>query len=413
MIKQLRFRILFRRAASLLILAAGASASTATVVTDFALFGDRQVTIGGSVGGANNDVGPIGSNGLVQITNNGNVTSVSGGGMFSIGGSPDVFGNVRFNGDATFGNNALVVGDVDSGGNVKFGGSADVTGNIRAAGDIQFGNNANVVGNIDAGADGKFGGSNVITGNLTLGGTITMGSPSVSGTTTQNGSPAAPIAFVPVAVPSASTYSPGGASHTVGSNSSISLAPGAYNNIKLGGSGDLILTMPGEYQLNSLTMGGSGKLFLDLDAGPFKIFVADFVNIGGSLKFWDLSSNTVLDAFAGSLPTSDAALGAQLYLEVGGNFQAGNNSEWFGTIFAPDGDVTFNGSADVAGALRAGNQNADASGGTIHFTNNALLAHVEFIQAIPELPSAALWTALTGLCAGAACWRRVRYRRTY
>jgi hypothetical protein len=408
MIRRLRLCTLLRRAASLVVLAACASPAVATVVADFAMFGDRQVTVGGSIGGANNLVGPIGSNGLVQIANNGNVTSVSGGGMFSMGGSPDVFGNVRFNGDATFGDNALVVGDVDSGGAVKFGGSANVTGNIRAAGDVQFGNNGVVTGNVDAGGNGKFGSNNGISGNLTLGGTITMGSPTVGGATSQNGSPAAPAAFSPVTVPGESGFSPGAVSHSVGSNSSITLAPGAYNNITLGGSSDLILTTPGEYQFNSLTMGGSGKLFLDLDAGVFTIFVADFVSIGTSLKFWDLSSNTVRDAFSGSTPTSDAALGGKLYLEVGGNFQAGNNSEWFGTIFAPDGDISFNGSADVAGALYAGNQNADASGGTVNFTDNALVAHFGFIQAVPELQSAALWTALTGLYAGLAGWRRVR-----
>jgi len=89
-----------------------------------------------------------------------------------------------------------------------------------------------------------------------------------------------------VTVPGASSYSAGIVDHTVGSNSSISLSPGAYRNITLGGSGDLFLTAPGEYRLNSLTMGGSGKLLLDLDAGLYTILVVDFVNIGGSLKFW-------------------------------------------------------------------------------------------------------------------------------
>jgi hypothetical protein len=113
------------------------------------------------------------------------------------------------------------------------------------------------------------------------------------------------------------------------------------------------------------------------------------------------------------LPTIDAALGAHLYLEVGGNFSAGNNAEWFGTIFAPDGDISFNGSADVAGALYAGNQNGDADGGSIHITNNALLAEFEFdmlppqfTQSIPEVPGAALWVALSGLYASLICGRR-------
>jgi hypothetical protein len=406
----------FRLVGSLVVLAAGAAESTAGVVTDFALFGARQVTVGGSVGGANNDVGPIGSNGGVAITNNGNTTSVSGGGMFSIGGSPDVFGDVTVNGDAIFGSNAEVVGNVNSGGRVEFGQSANVTGNIRAAGEVKFGKDSDVTGNVDAGGNGNFGNNNSITGNLTLGGTITMGSPSVSGTTTQNGSPAAPTAYTPASVPGGSTYTPGAVSHSVGNNSSITLAPGNYNNITLGGSSDLILSAAGTYHLNSVTWGSNGKLFVDLDAGSYQIFVADFVTIGGSLKFWDLSSNTLLDPFVSGSPTLQAALGEHLFLEVGGDFQAGNNSEWFGTIFAPDGDIRFNGSADVAGALYAGNENGDGVGGTVHFTNNALVALYPSdvlppqFSAVPEA-SALVFVGLTGAISGAVVALRRGWRR--
>jgi hypothetical protein len=56
-----------------------------------------------------------------------------------------------------------------------------------------------------------------------------------------------------------------------------------------------------------------------------------------------------------------------VYAETGGNWTTGNNAEWFGTIYAPEGNVGV-GSFDLIGAMYAG--------GNITFGNTS---NVEFI----------------------------------
>lgn len=49
-------------------------------------------------------------------------------------------------------------------------------------------------------------------------------------------------------------------------------------------------------------------------------------------------------------------LAQNLYFEVGGSFTAGNNADWFGTIFAPNNKIFFGSNADIASALYSGDQ---------------------------------------------------------
>lgn len=398
----------------------GASTSTQASIelNNYGIFGHTSVDIAANL---NNDsakagAGPIGSNGStivwdVEVGSGSFTLAIASGGSFKIaangtiyddvvvtgnaefGSGSDVQANVDVGGNLSFASNSVVVGNVVVGGNAQFGSGGKVTGNISAVGtgtfdsnnqvignvvtgsNVSFGSgnsvNPTVTGNVDAGGNATFASNNEVGGNLTVGGSvINPGNVVVGGTTTTGGgppapaTPATPATYVPVAVPGASTFAqdPSSAADLAIPSGGTSLSPGAVvGDLTAAANRVLKLLAPGDYYFNSIDLGSGFDLWLDLAAGMYNIFVAGDVDIAANMEVFDILGNKLN-------PLTQGALGKNLFLETHGDFEVGSGSDWFGTVFAPDGDIRFDANARIAGALWAGNEDGSSpanSGGTV------------------------------------------------
>lgn len=314
------------------------SHTLADQITDYVIFGNGNVSLGAT------DVlsGKVGSNADVSIGNGGTLQNVTGGGNFT-GGNIDVTGNIGFNGNVTVGNNGQVAGNIVSGGNVVIGGNADVVGSVTA------------------------------TGTITLGALATAGS--------QNAGAGSQTPFSPVTIPTGSVFAAGGANVAKANNQpAFALAAGSYGSLNLGG-GNVLNLSGGDYYFSSITIGNNTDLRINAPTG-IRIFVSGDVSLG-SIDF-------ILD---GGTTASD------IYIETSQDWSSGNNSQVFGTIFAPGGDITF-GSTDLTGAAY--------SGGIISFGNNSEVTFdlasnlpgqysVTSVSAVPEPEIYAMLAAGLGL----------------
>lgn len=273
-----------------------------------------------------------------------------------------------------FGDASNVEGNVDSGSGITIDFASNVEGDVTANDDLFLGNGSAITGDVNVGGNASFGIGTSIDNNLTLGGTIQAGAPGVGGTITESGSPASPKMHEVVTVPVASTFSAGGpVPPSVGNTTTVS--PGSYGVLTLPAGQILELASPGDYHFDAIAFGANNSIRLDLDAGSFRIFIVNTVEIsGGGLRFFGLSSGAQLNP--GS--ASSAANAANLFWEVGQNFDMGGGSnDWFGTVFAPEGSIMvrdrFN---DLAGALYAGGGSGqvmffdDSNDFTFHLANN-------------------------------------------
>ena len=295
-------------------------------IEEFAIFAQNRVQIDREINKPTDmPTGPIGSNDKVQIDKDSDVTTLAGGGMLQLDKDNRVVGSIIFNGD------------------------------------IGLDKDVGVTGNVDAGGDGCFESGVDITGDLTLGGVIIddddCDPPMVGGDTTENGDPER---FMPVKIPGKQSIPVMGPDITKGKEETTSLDPGFYGMLTLGDDNTLELTAPGEYVLASISIGKSLDLKLDLADGPFIIFVAGDVTIVEGINWFDLSM-TQLD------PLTEPELACNFWMEVCGDFMIpeadlrDTDTDWFGTVFAPDGKVQFERQAEIAGALYAGD--ADGKGG--------------------------------------------------
>lgn len=249
--------------------------ASATDVTDFAIYGDGNVKVSGSV------LGDVGSNNA---------------GVY-LKGKARVFGDAVADGAMSVASKSILFGDATAGGAIKVKGS--------------------------------------------VGGTVTpMAGPATLGPLLAGG-------LLPV-----TSFTSGGTSYK-GKYGTIDLAPGAYGDINMKGAkggGELDLSA-GNYYFNSLALKGM-TLYVDLSGGAVNIYVNGNLQVSKSgMTAGDAASAGLLAAFdAGSDGELDPA--GQVYLETHGTAKF-NGSEWIGTIYAPDGNITFGKSA-IVGALYGG-----------------------------------------------------------
>jgi hypothetical protein len=231
--------------------------------------------------------GLIGSNGSVRIGGNAKTESVEGDGYLNLGVIGLIDGNILFNGDCFIGGNTKVLGNVDCGGSIATGVNVSVAGNVTAGGDIRLGNGSSVAGFVT-----PFD---------------------------------APAVYTPFVLPPATDFVAGGPGVVAGNKQNIFLPPGVYGNLKLGSLNTLYL-ISGDYYFDSISIGNGLKLFLDPFAGPINIYVV-----------WDVTFGANTKVFLVSGYPSD------IYAETHGSWKMGGNSNWFGNIFAPYGDIIMTG----------------------------------------------------------------------
>jgi cytoskeletal protein CcmA (bactofilin family) len=352
-----------------------AQAQASSNFIDYAIFGKSGINLqGATVTG-----GTVGSNGDVNVGPFATFSALAGGGALYANG-PTVSGNVTFNDDVNLGG-ANVGGAINSGGNVTIGSFAN-THPITAHSDINFGGNS-AVGNMLAGdtftlqafasITGNVGASNnvvlnggTIHGNVTYGNALSLNGGNFTGTATNAPVSVNPTPFTPVTLPNASVFTAGGPNLTTGGTAANPLAPGKYGDLNLAVFNDLYL-VPGNYYFTSLELLHSPTIhLLGLTAqNQINIFVTGDVTVGS------LGDVTVNGTPFGS---ADHTLASRVLLETLGQYQDGGSNQFFGTIFAPNGDLTLGGFDQIDGSLLSGDRINVAQGGvTLLFAPSSAL----------------------------------------
>jgi len=224
---------------------------------------------------------------------------------------------------ATLNNPVPVVGSGRAGAvtAVFMNGGAIIQGDVRSAGNVQLQN------------------GNVITGTVyhAPGTTLTHGSPfSIGGEVV--GDPELPT------LPSASACASGGPTYNLGNGQVLTLAPGSYGFVRLGGACTLNLSS-GTYYLGELKSGNGLTLRVDLTGGPINIYVCAGGGGGGFVDFGSVTMQLV--GGAGGNPDIAATmirLEAQGSSGTGWSFEASGSSTWYGDVFTPNGSIHYGGS---------------------------------------------------------------------
>jgi hypothetical protein len=277
------------------------------------------------------------------------------------------------------GSSSLVQGGaVGSYGLVKSTGNLTVNGHIFSGGTIQLSNNNVITGRIAAannpivsGTILSVGSSANIGGNIDVNGNIVIGGGKVSGTVTHPsgttytgpfpraniiGAPALPV--LPK-MPVITGFQPCPYPMQPDINSTRSITPGAYDDIKLKGNQTLTFNGPGIYVFDLVDNRGNNNFIFDFQnntTGTFKIYI---------------HNNASLDKI--SVSTKNGGSASRIYTEVHGTgsgfgkcaFDISNGSssaacsKWLGTVWVPYAAINIGsgtGNANITGALWSGTQ---------------------------------------------------------
>lgn len=150
-------------------------------------------------------------------------------------------------------------------------------------------------------------------------------------------------------MPEHTDFSAGGSNLSATWNNDITIAPGSYGSLSLGGKNKVYLSA-GDYYFTSISSGTQPSLYLDLSGGDINIFVTGNVSFGDQLDIYVNSGSGYQSMTQGqNFRTSLLPLAAGVYLETLGSFSMSNQNEWFGTIFA-QGNISFANQNKLAGA---------------------------------------------------------------
>ncbi|MFI4861525.1 MAG: dockerin type I repeat-containing protein [Phycisphaerales bacterium JB063] len=292
-----------------------------------------RITSGGVVAGGN-------------IAHQGNLLyadSLMAGGGFTA--QPAAFqlisGDVLFNGDIVgFGGPGSYVGSVTSTqGSIDFlDTSLTVNGDVSAQGDVEL----------------RFSFSQ-FNGNVTAGGAIDI-TGTVAGSIHPGTSPNLP-AFSPAPLPAGSMLTPGTQDITLSHFEDLTLAPGAYGTLAFANSNTVTLSS-GSYVFQDITSSFNlNRLVFDTSGGAIDIYIASE----------DFTFDMIQEVGGGSTiganpPHAQAA--HDVFLEAAGDVTLG--STFYGTVFAPHGDLTLEHAVDIVGRAYAGGDvslfNSDVGG---------------------------------------------------
>ena len=383
---------------------------------DFVIFGDAQLTVDhsspvdGNVavigediniqGNVNGDViarniefngvssleGTIFSSGQVDITNGGVVGDVNAAGTVTVLAASSVIGGWIFSEQSVrVIQGANVAGHVHAaGGDVLVTGGASIgsAGNpveVRAAGNVILEGSGTIYGDIYASGNVSLTGGTKIFGNIFAGGSITSTTgTTISGTQTPN-SPSfieapLPADLTPIdelELPEATEFSAGGDSFFMRQNETLALEPGSYGSLGgqhyVGSNSSLTLksgeTADANYFFTDLALGQAINLNLDM-SGPheLRIFVEGDVVARGALRVNVSTDGTSYLPITHS--SVDPEIASRIYLETKGDFHIGFSSQWFGSVFTPNGNLSTAFGAYLVGSYISGGRHG-LTGATI------------------------------------------------
>jgi len=244
----------------------------------------------------------------------------------------DTFGPFFFNGDISDlgGPGSVLDGPVTSAqGDIVFltPASTTINGDVTAAGDVTF--------------DFEFG---TINGNVIAGGTTNI-TALVIGTISQATSSITP--FTLQLLPAGRSLTAGTDDITLESFEDIELAPGTYGTLNFA-SGNSVTFTAGRYIFEDIISDFSlNVLNFDTTAGNIELFVA-----ADNFAFDNLIQAIDGDSLFVGSDVPDPQLSNNIFLEAAGNLTIG--TEFYGTAFAPNGDVTIENFSTITGRVFAG-----------------------------------------------------------
>jgi hypothetical protein len=177
----------------------------------------------------------------------------------------------------------------------------------------------------------------------------------ISGST---GSAAAPVVLDPITVPPIASSGP----LTVGGAQSLGPGPVHRSAITVQAGGTLTIVGPATLVVDDFSLNASGALIIDSASGPVEIYgTGDF----------ELKSNSTVTTTSGQAKAlaifltgdTDATPAAQIALQ--------SNSEFTGTIYAPDADLVIESNFHLFGSVLA-EQVEIASNAQLHFDEDLL-----------------------------------------
>lgn len=141
---------------------------------------------------------------------------------------------------------------------------------------------------------------------------------------------------------------------TVTVNSSMTLAPGAYGDIQLGGGGTLTF-QPGSYYINSLTVSGTGTITIS-PSGQVILYVAgNNISTPVSLTGNSLTNNT-------GIPSN-----FQIVYGGTGTIQVAGGSAAYAVVYAPNAPVEMTGGSDWYGSIISNTFNEMGNNTALHY----------------------------------------------
>jgi hypothetical protein len=279
---------------------------------------------------------------------------------------------------------------------LKIGGGSSSVGLVGSATHVQVDGASTVNGTIVSGDSFQAANSVTVTGTITNPGAFTTGS--------NFNNPGGRIVAMPdlPTLPAATVFSSGGAHYTLngtatgnslGNSVTLTLAPGSYGVVRVGGTSTLNLSS-GDYYFDKIWTTNSPTLNLDLSGGAINIYVTDQVLFGNNVK---------VNLVNGGSPSD-------VYMEVhalGTAFNAAGGSDWIGTVYAPYGSIAFgagSGTGLVQGAFYAGGEIEVKHGISFDYTPPPPVIVESPDVAVPEPATALL--GVMGLAGALAMSRR-------
>jgi cytoskeletal protein CcmA (bactofilin family) len=299
------------------------------------------------------------------------------------------------NGSIEVGGGGQVGGHIHScGGDVSISGSAIIGTaakpiEIRATGDVTITGSAVVYGTVYAGGSIVVGGT--INGNAYAGGTI-----SNSGTITGEALESSP-SYVEAAIcpdlsnlddlelPDATVFTAGGDDVSVPAGTEAApiyyLAPGTYGDLStLNNASNTQLslnagsTSHGNYYFDSVSLGSNMTLYLNLSGDyDIQIFVVGDIDIRNQLNVFVSTDGTTY------YPMRDAAvdplIAARVYWESHGDYALDGVSNWFGSVYAPNGLLSVGSGSNTCyliGSYFSGAGHSIAGSTVVHVAPNYL-----------------------------------------
>jgi hypothetical protein len=371
-------------------------------LTGVAVFGGNSAFINNNVtGGISASNGPVTVGAFVTADGLSGGSTLSGGSGFVV-----INGPVTFNGDITgspFGFAGTINGPINSGGNVN---SNATNQSVTAKGNVNL-LFATANGNILSGGNVSVAAFSTVNGNVTANGSISTAS---GGQITGKTAPFAgvsvnPASYTPITL-TADKFTSGGPNVTTGGN----LAPGKYGALNLPVfSGTLTLT-GGNYFFDSINIAGAfTTLNFDTTKGPINVFVTGDITIGSFLTF-TVNGIPVFNS-DGTPNAAVESLASQIFFETLGNVDEGNpfGSGFFGTLFAPNGDIT-EAFGSIIGSLIAGGNVTNGFISPVFYVGSDRLLAGEGGGTGTTLPEPTTFALLGVAALGLAGFRRRRGR---